>query len=142
MKTSRHLTRKQLTFGALILGFLVLCNYSFLFRLYVLSPLTPDNTISFTYITPHAEFRARELAEWKTGKITYDQVQQHFSQFKKCFPTSADTILYRTFTKDAWQFWNWAGYLTHPRYKLPYINSATVPPLRKQSRPNLCPGIF
>ena len=143
MKMNRNKTWTQVVMVVLItLIFLALCNFSFLFRKYLVSSFAPDNTVTFTYVTRHAECRIREIADWKEGMVTYDQVQEHFIRFKACFPNTADTVLYRTFTMDSWQFWNWGGYLIHPRYKLPYINPDSVPILMKQSHPNLCPGLF
>ncbi|WP_266369243.1 hypothetical protein [Tellurirhabdus rosea] len=57
----------------------------------------------------------------------YKNVESNFIKYKYLLADKGDTILYRTFSKNALKFWNWYDYLYHPRYKLPYMNKDEMP---------------
>ena len=122
-----------------LIVFLALCSYSYMYRRMVVTWFAPENTLTFQYTTRHAEFRMREEVSWKTGERTYKEIEGHFNRYKQCHPTSADTVLYRTFKKDVWQFWNWFAFFTHPRYKIPYIDPTTIPEIPSKIPPIICP---
>lgn len=123
----------------LLMAWLALCSYSYMYRRIVVTLFAPENTVSFRYTTRRAEFNIREEVSWKTGERKYATIEAHFNRYRQCHPTTADTVLYRTFRKDAWQFWNWFAFFTHPRYKLPYIDPATVPQSPRTIPPGICP---
>ncbi|MGQ0553481.1 MAG: hypothetical protein ACT4PU_09715 [Planctomycetota bacterium] len=50
---------------------------------------------------------------------TFEYVVARFVEHKQR-SGHGDLILFRSFQRDAWRFWNWYDYLTHPRWELPY----------------------
>lgn len=64
------------------------------------------------------------------GTLTYVEYKSHdtkgllrgLNSYKKSFPESKDTIIYRLFKKDILCFWRWGDYIFDKRYKIPYRN--------------------
>ncbi|GAB4018979.1 hypothetical protein [Spirosoma koreense] len=120
---------------------MVLSNFSVTFRRFVIGWLPGENIYRFEYTTKNGEFKMREDLSWK-GLTMYSKVEHRFNRYKQCYPTTTDTILYRTFKKNGWQFWNWLAFFIHPRYKLLYIDPDKVPVAANKLPPTVCPGEF
>ena len=136
------MNNSQLIWFPVALGvYLVLCSYSLTFRRVFLSWIPGDNIAYYKYATLHGEFHMTENWSWK-GHTSFSEVETHFNRFKHCYPNTADTILYRTFRRDGFQFWNWVAFYMHPRYKLPYIDPEKVPSFGNIKNSPLCPDEF
>ena len=89
------------------------------------------------YTTLHGEFTAFQ----ETGIIfsnTFEAVDTRFGHYKRCHPTSPDTVLYRTYSFKPYMFWEVGSYLTQPWWKLPYLPSDEVKPRLKPRPVNRC----
>lgn len=130
---------QKLAFGLII--FMLLANYSGWFRLLVIN-FWPDKHITyFRYTTRHRDFSSEEEFGWK-GRRSYAQVADLLDNYRRCQPTSPDTVLYRTFRKEPGEFYNWLAFLTHPRYRLPYIDSELVKDPPDRLYPTVCPDRY
>lgn len=49
----------------------------------------------------------------------YGMVQRQFAAYQEECDKS-DAVLYRTQQRHFWKVWNWADYLTHPRWDIPF----------------------
>ncbi len=120
---------KYLKIIYLIVIVVILTNYVFPFRVIVGMVFSSPNlhVDYFTYSTAHGEFRSFE--EPLKGPQFKDMVNISFEYYKKCHPMSPDTILYRTFRKNAWEFWNWGLFISDDRFKLEYLSPESIKPL-------------
>ncbi|WP_259016538.1 hypothetical protein [Emticicia fluvialis] len=109
-------------------------NYIGLFRMLLGSVLfLPEFHIKdFNYSTAHGEFRMWE-DEMKGPHIR--DIDIIFKSFRECYPTSPDTIVYRNFRRNIWEFWNWGNFFTHERYKLPYLSPDDIKSMKKKTAP-------
>ena len=90
------------------------------------------------YTTLHGEFTAFQ----ETGIIfsnTFKAVDNRFQDYKRCHPTSPDTVLYRTYSFKPYMFWEVGSYLTQPWWKLPYLPANEVKPRLKPRPVRPCP---
>jgi hypothetical protein len=67
-----------------------------------------------------------QTAERPFKGCNYGCVEMVLEEYKRQYPQSGDTILYRTFKRNPLIFWRWHDYVFHPRYKLPYLNPQHV----------------
>ena len=89
------------------------------------------------YTTKHGEFKRGQDGLFIFSN-SYERVVNDFTDYKRCHPTSPDTVLYRTFKLDPWQFWNWIDYYTNPRWKYPYLSPAEIEPKLHPSPQCIC----
>lgn len=131
--------KKSILLVAILLGFLLLINFSDIFRALIISPfLGAKNVSTFEeYITLHGEFSAGE-DNWKGSSV--EGIKKMHGNYLRCHPTSKDLQLYRTFKMQPEEFWNWLNYFTHPRYKLPYIEKKQI--LYAKRPPTICPELY
>ena len=50
----------------------------------------------------------------------YETVSRLFENYKE-MNGKPNAVLYRTFPIEPWRFWLWLQYLSHPKYRLPYL---------------------
>lgn len=119
---------------------ILLSNYFFFVRFLIATVNGSEEGIfDFTYKTQHDDFFGYEDGGFVKGEEKdFPNVVEKYSTYKKCHPTTPDTILYRTTPMKSWQFWNWLNYFTHPRWQLPYLAPKDVLPKLKFSPPNVC----
>lgn len=75
---------------------------------------------SYSFQTEKQEFTYRCIPSKGRKEI---HMIRAFNEFKKKNPEYEDLILYRTFEKKWWKFWNWREYLLVKRWKYPFLNS-------------------
>jgi hypothetical protein len=71
--------------------------------------------------------RGMSSTEYPTKGVPLSEVEREFEKYKR---TKADPSLRlcRTFEHDWWNFLRWHDYLTHPRWRLPYMTPSLSPP--------------
>ena len=75
---------------------------------------------SYSYQTENKEFAYRCVPSKGTKEV---DMFRAFERFKTDNPEFQDLILYRTFRKEWWKFWNWNEYMFSKWWKYPFIES-------------------
>ncbi len=97
--------------GTLIL-FLLLANFTFL------QDEFPD-TFPHWYLSDQGRFQALERTK---GHDPIGSIKMSFESYKAKHGKS-ELILYRRFSKQWWQVWNWYYFMTAPCWDFPYSDS-------------------
>ena len=93
----------------------------FILFIIIVSNFIPHVAIGerFLFTTGNQEF----VGECMPSKgRTVELMEAGFRYEKKHNPEFKNLVLYRTFKKEFWKFWNWRRYLTNPLYKYPYLD--------------------
>lgn len=77
----------------------------------------------YTYSTSDGEYTAYENSH---SAPKFEGIQVKFLNYLKTKPNLSDTSLYRTFRINPFKFWQWKAYLTHPRFRQPYISRQEI----------------
>lgn len=127
--------KKKFIWLSFFVAFILFTNYGGIFRILTVGVIFSDpkfHVTYYTYSTAHGEFRMWE-DEMKGPHIK--DLDIIFKSFRECYPTSPDTIVYRNFRRNIWEFWNWGHFFTHERYKLPYLSPGDIKPMKRKTRP-------
>ena len=89
------------------------------------------------YTTLHGEYTNHQetFIIFSNG---WETVWSGFQNYKRCHPSSPDTVLYRTYSFKPYMFWEVGSYLTQPWWKLPYLLPEQVKPRLKLQPINTC----
>lgn len=110
------MNKKRKTFLITLITIIVLSNiFSFYINLFFYKGIFE----SYNYSTIGRKFTYREIPA--KGR-TLESMERRFENYLSEHTRSDDRILYRTFKRNPVVFWDWWSYLTHPRYKYPYLN--------------------
>lgn len=105
------------------------------------APDRATNTLvgNLQYTTVHGEYTGFQ----ERGILfsnTFEDVNNRFQLYKRCHPTSPDTMLYRTYRFEPYMFWEVGAYLTQPEWKLPYLAPDQVQSRLNPKPVNRCPN--
>jgi hypothetical protein len=62
------------------------------------------------------------IFEFRNGRDPYGRVMAIFDGYK-ARTNQPNLKLYRNFHRKWWQVWNWLDFITHPRWRLPYVET-------------------
>ena len=127
--------KKKAIWFSIFVAVILFTNYGGIFRILTVGVVFSDpkfHVINYTYSTAHGEFK---MWEDEMKGPHFKDMDTIFKSFRECYPTSPDTIVYRTFKKNIWEFWNWGHFFTNERYKLPYLSPDDIKSMKKKTPP-------
>ena len=137
---ARKITKKSLRYLATIF-FIVLTNVFWPVRM-IPAFLTLGKEKSLwgpmDYSTLHGELRTHQDGVIVKG-YSWSNVVHTLNGYKRCRPTSPDTVLYRLYKLQPYQFWDYLNYFTRPQWQLPYLDPTQIQPPLNPKPPTLCP---